>query len=232
MYKRTEYRMPNSIDVEIAHKGRYGAPGMERQKRRNPTTEEMQRANERNRIKKIRRKLNMNFGPDDFHVVLTYKKDERCDLETAMKQVRKWLDRIRYHYKKAGAVLKYIATVAIGERGAVHAHIVINGIKETVCLVKKYWKSGRVHLTPLDEEGEYSALAAYIMHQDTGSRKTKYICSRNLKEPRPETKDLKRFDADKIRPRKGWYIDKGSVEKGINPYTGFPHISYTMRRLI
>jgi hypothetical protein len=231
MYKKTEYRMPQSIEVEVTHKGRYGAPGMERGKRQKPTPEEVKRNNERQRLKRIRRKINMNFCQNDYHLVLTYRREERCTMEEAMIQIRKWLDRLRYYYKKAGEPLKYIAVVAIGERGAVHAHVILNGITDTPNLARKHWKKGRVHMTMLDDSGEYAQLAAYIMQQDTGQERMKYICSRNLKEPRPIKKDIKRFDPEKIRPYKGYYLDQDSIITGINPVTGYPYMQYTMKKV-
>lgn len=43
-----------------------------REKRENPTPEAVARYNEKMAEKKLRLLLNTNFGPEDFHLVLTY----------------------------------------------------------------------------------------------------------------------------------------------------------------
>lgn len=232
MYKRTIWRMPQSIDVEITHKGRYGARGEKREGRRNSTPEEVEKCNRRQAEKRIRRKINMNFQADDLHMVLTYRKEERCRLEEATKNLRTWLDRMRYNYKKGGQELKYIITTSIGERGAVHHHVIINNIDGiTAKTARKYWKKGRVYYTALDDTGEYGDLAAYIMKQDKGDQKLKYSCSRNLKMPKPEMREIRRPNWEEPKPFKGYYIDKGTVYEGINPVTGYPYQQYTMKKV-
>lgn len=232
MYKRTLWRMPQSIEVEIVHKGRHGAPGKGRKAKQKSTPEDVKEYNRRMAERRIRRKLNMNFGVDDFHMVLTYRKEERCGMEEATKTLRAWLDRMRYYYKKAGQPLKYIITTSIGERGAVHHHVIINNVDGvTAKTARRYWTRGRVHLTPLDDTGEYGDLAAYIMKQDTGDQKLKYSCSRNLKMPEPETKELQRPNWEAPKPFKGYYIDKETLYEGINPVTGYRYQNYTMRKV-
>lgn len=232
MYKRTLWRMPQSIDVEIVHKARYGAPGERRNKRSKPTPDDVERYNRQQAEKKLRRKINMNFKADDLHIILTYRRDERCTMEEAVKILRKWLDRMRYYYKKKNQQLKYIITTSIGERGAVHHHVIINNVDGiTTKIARKYWSKGRIHFTPLDDTGEYGDLASYIMKQDSGESKLKYSCSRNLKMPQPEVKELRRPNWKDPKPFKGYYIEKGSIHEGINPVTGYLYQQYTMRKV-
>lgn len=71
-YKKITYYCGETIEVEKKHTGRYGAPGQKRQKKRKPTREEIQKQNERLAVQKLRRKINTNFGADDYHIILTY----------------------------------------------------------------------------------------------------------------------------------------------------------------
>lgn len=78
-YKKITYYCGETIEVEKKHTGRYGAPGQKRQKKRKPTREEIQKQNERLAVQKLRRKINTNFGADDYHIILTYRPEERPD---------------------------------------------------------------------------------------------------------------------------------------------------------
>ena len=69
-YKKITYYCGEIIEVEKKHTGRYGAPGQKRQKKRKPTKEEIAKQNERLAIQKLRRKINTNFGADDYHIIL------------------------------------------------------------------------------------------------------------------------------------------------------------------
>ena len=59
----------------------------------------------------------------------------------------------------------------------------------------------------------------------------RYSCSRNLERPVPETKEYSRrtmrqvFNHDLV-PKKGFYIDKNSIKRGINAFTGMGYLYY------
>ena len=55
-YEKKTYRYRNAIEIEERHTGRYGAPGLKRQKKKKPTPEQMERQNQHNKEKKARRK--------------------------------------------------------------------------------------------------------------------------------------------------------------------------------
>lgn len=232
MYKRTIYRMPNCIYVELSHSGRYGAPGMPRRKKQNVTKEAQEKANQKRREKLMAMKINMNFLPGDFHLVLTYTRENRCGMEEAKKNLKRFLEKLRYRYDKVNEQLKYIAVTAVGERGAVHHHIIINNIEGTTMKwIRKYWEMGRPYFTPLDEEGDYRKLAQYIFKQDTSGEIHAYTCSRNLVMPTPEVTIMKRATFGEPKPKKGYYVEKESVFIGINPVTGFLYQHYTLRKV-
>lgn len=162
-YLKKIWRFPNSIEVEKVYSGRYGRRGGHAPKSK-PSPEEVQKINERNVINKLRRILKANFTEDDWHLVLTYKKDARPEPEAAKKLVDKFLRQMRNGYKKAGQSLKYILVTEYHNK-AIHHHLVINNIPETIGLVKKYWTYGRPNFSPMLEEHTYGELAEYLLKE-------------------------------------------------------------------
>ena len=79
----------------------------------------------------------------------------------------------------------------VGERGAMHIHMIINDID--MRKIEKLWKYGYVSSKPLDETGQYRKIAEYFIKYYQKTRKTTekiqskaYNCSRNLKRPEPK----------------------------------------------
>ena len=60
----------------------------------------MERVNQRNAEKNLRRLLNANFKKNDIHLVLTYRKDERPTPEESKEYLRKFLRDMRKIFKK------------------------------------------------------------------------------------------------------------------------------------
>ena len=239
-YIKKEYICGDVIEVEKTHTGRYGAPGQRRQKKKKPTREEVAKQNEINAVKKLRRKMNNNFDLGDYHLTLTYKKEIRPEPEGARKILSQFLKKLRAVYKKHGAELKYIVTTEY-KRKAIHHHLVINNTEllNVTMHVARLWEHGRPKFTVLDDTGDYSRLADYFI-KETGQsfrepdnpNKTRYSCSRNLKEPEVKKTILKaRTWREDPKPKKGWYIVKDSFYEGVNPVTGYRYQYYTMRRI-
>lgn len=117
-------------------------------------------------------------------------------------------------YKAQGQELKYIETAEIGERGAIHLHMVINDID--IREVKKLWSYGYVKAIPLDSSGQYRKLASYFIKYFQKTRgtteqiqKKAYNCSRNLIRPIPKKEVMwGRVFRKEIKVPKGWYLDK------------------------
>lgn len=76
-FRKKIWYFENSREVEYTHKGRYGAPGEKRGPRRKRTPADIKRANQTNRVNRVRRKIKANFREDDYWSTLTYKKEER-----------------------------------------------------------------------------------------------------------------------------------------------------------
>lgn len=236
MYVRKTYKLGDYREVVEYHNGRFGAPGEKRQKRRRLTTEQRRRKNAHQKMIVCRRKLRAHFSPSDYFVTLTYRKDDRPDdMTTAKDHLRKFLRQIRKTYKKLGRVMKWISNIEVGSRGAWHVHIVMNRIPGLDELIASAWPYGRIQQQLLYADGAYDRLAAYITKSPDTScalAESHYSSSRNLPIPEPEVKVFRHHATWKaIRIPKGWTLEPGTVMESVNPVTGYPYRTYTLRRL-
>lgn len=227
--------------IEKYRPGNYGAPGEQRGKKQKRTPEDIRRQNERNRWRRIQRLILNNFRPGDWHLILKYRPTERPESYQEAKQHRKrFLDKMRAAYKKAGIPFKWITVTERGKKGQVlHHHLVIQDIRkegvDTVQLVKQLWTYGNEFFVSLYEDGEYEKLAEYIVKAETKEEGEwcTYSRSRNLVPPKKimETVRRRSWRDPPVAPR-GWYVVKDSVYNGLNPVTGYPYQHYTLRKLI
>lgn len=240
VYRKIIYDMGVVIQIEKSMPGRYGAPGEKRGKKKKPTPEDVRKQNERRRWRKVQRLILMNFREGDWHLILKYRPGERPETYKEAKDHRKkFLDRMREAYRKAGIPFKWIAVTERGKRGQVlHHHLVIEDIRrdgtDTVKLVKKLWTYGGEFFSSLYEDGEYEKLAEYIVKAETKDEGgwCTYSRSRNLKEPVKTVERVyrRRWRNPPVAP-KGWYVVKDSVYNGENPVTGRPYQHYTIKKL-
>lgn len=241
-YKQIEYKAGATIEIIkcIPKQHREDWKGV-RQARRKKTKEEMDEANLRQAARKLTRKINANFRPGDWHLILTYRKDARPEPEEAKKQLKDFISGAREIYKKNGFALKYIHTTEYLNKG-IHHHIIINNINTgkltTADIVRKLWKGkGNPKFVPLYDNGEYKQLADYFIKETRKTRKDNphkqsYSCSRNLIIPQPEKrirKVKKTWDMDP-RPRKGYYIDQDTLYNGTDKL-GYPYQRYVMVKI-
>lgn len=233
MYIQKEYVFDDIIQVEKHFPGNYGSPGVPRGRRRQRTPEEMERQNRRNRETKLQRLILANFKPGDWHLVLNYR-GEKPGPEEARKNLRSFLGALRREYKKQGYELKYIAITERGKRGkTLHHHLIIKDLPQTTQLVKRSWKCGHCYFSDLYEDGDFEELSSYLLKAD-GKEESResYTRSRNLIVPVPKVMKMNRKTWKKIpKDRPGWYVEKGSVWNGENPFTGLPIQHYTLRRV-
>ncbi len=136
----------------------------------------------------------------------------------------------------------------------------LRGEIQTDKLISQYWKeitsesigkAGHVNYTPLYESGGYEALAQYLTKKPgqeeyeqlslfpEAERKDfiRYSTSRNLKRPVPEKKEYRRWTVRKLieegpKPAPGYFIDKNSIKKGVNRYTGMSWYRYREVKLV
>lgn len=242
-YIKTSCRIKDRKEVAKYYDIGYGAPGVPREKKKNRTPEEMARQNLWQRCRKLRRLIELNFDPGDWHVILTCRPEERPDLQEAPAVIRKFRDKLRKEYKKQGWELKYIITCETGKRGAVHWHMIVNdmhdGTQSTAAIIRRIWIRGRPHFSPLDDSGEYGRLAEYIVKETAGRiekentiEKLSYMASRNLIRPVEKREKISAGRWTKEpKPPKGWELVKGSLVNGINKFNGLPYQHYTLRRV-
>ena len=88
-----------TIEVERYYTNRYGQRGQRRGDKVKPTPEEMLRINNKIAEKKLRRILNANFEPGDYHLVLSYAKargEPNRGPESMKVDIRNFLKNLRY----------------------------------------------------------------------------------------------------------------------------------------
>lgn len=234
------YDLGDVIQVAKMKMGNHGAPGQKREKKKKKTPEDIRRQNEYNRWRKIQRIILANFKEGDWHLILKYRQGERPGTyEEAKEHRKKFLDRMRDAYRKAGIQFKWIIVTERGKKGQVlHHHLVIEDIRrdgiDTVKLVKKLWLYGNEFFVSLYGDGEYEKLAQYIVKAETKEECgwCTYSRSRNLVVPERKVEIIRhRRWRNPPVPPKGWYVVQDSVWNGENPVTGQPVQHYTLKRL-
>lgn len=244
--KTTRLRGGDILSVEEYHDGRYGAPGMPRQKKKKPTKEDMQKVNAMNKARLCQYRLLQYFITGDYFATLTYRVDARPpDMKTALKHWTNFIRKMRREYKKRGAPLFWIRNIERGTRGAWHIHLVINRIPDTANILEESWTYGGIYLTQIKKSKYYSEdfaeLASYLTKgaytrekKADGTlaapriRESSYGTSKNMPLPEPKKKPLVRWPKD-VKPKKGYYIAR--IHEGVNPKTGYKYRKYTMIRL-
>lgn len=207
--------------------------GKKRAQKTNPTSESVQKNNDRVSTLNLSRKINANFGPDDGHLILTWK-DEPTS-EEADHTFGLFRRRLQRKAKKLGIEVRMVWATELQSR--LHHHVIINRID--LALIRECWTWGRVKWIPLDDEsnGNYYRLAEYIIKETSenfrdpaNQTKQRYSCTRNLESPIivRQPASPREFSIDRIRPIKGYQIDMDTVTEYENPISGCPTISYMM----
>lgn len=247
-YREKIYYLPHNIDHEYVYVGNYGAKGEKRLLKLKPTPEQIQKQNQANRRRYVRRLILANFDKGDLWITLKYPAGTRfSDSEVMKKDIKAFIRKLRSVYKKAGEELKYIYRLEIGKKGAPHIHILINRGKQlnTMDILGQAWKPGRFNVTPYEGEYRVDDLAKYITKlpeeeerqlsffpEDDRKSLVRFQSSRNLIKPQPVIKEYKRRTLRSLviegpKPTRGYVIDKNSINTGTNPYTGMSWYRYT-----
>lgn len=235
-YIKNTYTYPDgTIEVEKVFSPRYGR-NISNGPRKKPTSEEVAKVNMRNMIKKLTRTIRANFCSDDYHLTLTYKKDNRPSPEEAKKVLKKYIAKLRKEYKTRGHPLKYIIVTEYHNK-AIHHHMIINNPDNFEKLIRKTWEGGGVNFSPLYENGDYDELAAYLVKEVKKTRTEKknkpgYTRSRNLIEPTLK-REIVHSQSWREQPpiKKGYFLDKNSLVQGISELTGMPYQYYRLIKI-
>ena len=225
-----------TVEVEKYYTLRYKTKGVRRGEVINPTSEEQKDINLKQAEKKLRQRLNANYGDGDFHVVWDYKKEERPNTREEMREdADKALRELRKEFKKQGKELKYIHIMEIGQKGAKHHHLVINYIDTKI--LQKCWVKGRVKVFPLDDTGQYAELASYLIKQTSKNKELqskRWNSSKNLIIPEPQKTVISKSEYFRTIPKaeKGYYVEKNSVQNGISKFSGYEYLRYTLIKLL
>jgi len=197
----------------------------------------MERYNRKLQERKLTGLINHNFKENDYFITLHYNIHKRPSPAEAKIQLTAFLRKLRRLYKKHGAELKYIKVTAYGSKGGIHHHIVINNIGLNISLISALWdfSDRKPDFTPLYKNGEYSALAVYLIKQSRSGNGEEingryYSGSHNLIQPPLKVDKYIERIAWKEPPktRKGYFIDPDSIDAGVNERTGRPYLFYRM----
>lgn len=205
------------------HRGRRG-------KRVNPSSEKVQKNNDRIAERNLRRLLAANFGYGSGHFTLTYGDKAPSNIQ-AKKDLECFLKKLRRDLRKEDIELKYIAVTEY-ENHRIHHHLVINTVN--VKAVNDLWSKGWIKMSALDKTGNYCRLASYLIKEtqktfrtEESAHKRRYSTSRNLVKPivkREFVSGAELFDDPKPMP--GYYIDQDSVRRYEHPFTKVEHLEY------
>lgn len=226
-----------TIEITKKHSCKYINKKMARSEKKNDAPEDLKKRNERNAETNLRRLINTNFKYQDIHLVLTYKKENRpTTTEGAKRDLEKFLRKLRTYFKKRNIELKYIAVTEY-ENKAIHHHLIINSM-DTRDLTD-LWTHGQPRPTYLDNSGQYGQLASYLIKETSkkfnsaaGVHKKRWCASKNLKKPEISRRIISSSSWSKnLKPKKGYYIEKGSERFGIHEVTGYQYQFYRMIKI-
>lgn len=235
-----------TIEVERYYTNRYRQAG-ERSKKVKATTEGQIKINNKQAEKNLRRLINHNFGPGDYHLVLDYIRQPGIadrSPEDMKKDISIFTRECRKLYRKAGLEFKYIHVMEIGDKGARHHHLIVNHIDVNIlqsAWYKAYSGHNRIKVFPLDDSGNYSKLASYLikytshhLHDPDRLIGKRWSSSRNLKKPVTKKKIITARNWFRTEPKakKGYVVLKDTIESGITSaeYYGYGFFRYTMVR--
>ena len=234
-------------DVIFISKSKYmNKQHLRRRKLKNNVTSEKQKEiNRRIAERKLLMLLHKHFGGNGLHMILSYKTEPKSKAE-ARKEIEKFLRRLRYRYAKNGYELKYIQVTEYKNK-RLHHHLIINSIdKLSVSDIQRLvWKNGLIRYTPLEKDGYYNELAAYLIKETSKTFNTiervfgkRYTSSKNLTLPEKKEEIKNGIEADIINIPLTYAFEgtqyaliKGSEYIGLNDYTGIIYTEYAMREI-
>jgi hypothetical protein len=245
VYIKRTWKAGRTIEVKKTYSARYGKR-ISRGANIGETGKAQEEVNRRKAIAELRRILNENFKPGDWHTTFTYPTENPPGKMQAKKTLEKFLRWLRLLYKEQETELRYVhVTEYLHKR--IHHHIILPDMPGRMELVKALWKKviAEQFYTPeerergeplylrfpwvqLDDSGQYGQLAEYLIKETDKTRKTpdafskrRYCCSKNIVHPKPTVEIIKAKEWRKDPPqRKGFYIDKRTSFNGVSEQNG------------
>lgn len=197
--------------------------------KKNITAEKVQKNNDRLAILNLTKILNANFGDGDLHITLTYA--DVPDIITAKKDRKNFIERLKYRMKKQGKELKAICVTEY-ENKRPHHHIILN--TNDIEMIVECWGKGHIHTSALDDTGNYSELAKYLVKETNKTfrrkdsvHKRRYARIGKLIYPVTTEHDssYEELIEDPV-PISGYYIPIGCQRRFEHPITGLEHQEY------
>lgn len=144
--------------------------------------------NEQETVKRLARLINCNFGEGDLWLQLLYPAgEEPATLEEAKEIITKKLRRIAaLHKKRTGEKLRWILVDSntdprTGAETVIHHHLVMDRLAWED--VTAEWPEGRISYRLLDNRGDYTGIAKYMIDNAARGSKNRWRCSQGLKKP-------------------------------------------------
>ncbi len=181
----------------------------------------------------LRRLMNANFKDGDYLVTMDYFRNIPKDSKEMQKGMQSFIRRIKYKFDKEKKLLKYIYVKEVGPKGSRHIHLMLNQCP--IEWIRESWKAGGIHINPLYSQGQYAQIASYFIKYSKKTEETegkligkRWYGSRTLIKPRITKRIIKanRY-SEKIKHKKGFFLDKSSVESGVNIF-GYSFFAYTL----
>lgn len=236
-YIKKTFITGNVIEIEKVYSIRYKGKRAQRGPKVNPTPEAMKEVNEKNCHKKLRRILNTNFDGRSYHATITYYASNRPeDAEQAKKDIAKFWRTL----KRRCANVKYVAVAEHTKNGNIHFHAIIKADELSTAEIAACWGLGGVYFRNLDPDGDYDALAWYLLKETKNTYHDKdrrvfgkrWCESKNLVHVEPIVEIIQAESWQETpKPVKGYYVLKDSVTSGVSMITGWPYQYYRMLRL-
>ena len=199
--------------------------------KRGKTPQQMQKANFNRAFRRFTQLGNKNFGEND--IFGTFTSAEGCTMEEFERIKRRFMDRLRTRYKRAGVRFDYLGIVESTKQGTQHhIHMILRGGALTRDKIEKLWKTGIANTRNVQvkfEEKGVEGLCRYMtQHKDTQEKlmARKWFSSKGLKQPKTTYSDRKfsrgaaariekavQEDARKLFEKKypGWYLTDYSL---------------------
>ena len=206
---RKKIQAGDVYEVEEFYSPRTIGKKYERGRRESLTSEEQEKRNLQIARKNMTRRINANFGGQDYFLLLTH--DQIVTVDDAKRIISNFFKRLRrYRLKNGFSDLKYISVIET--QGRVHHHVVMNAfenlsMKEAQEILQDIWGRGLVKIKHLYKNQKDNRLATYISKENIKKGAKRWSSSRNLKQPEIKIELVKESKNRRpLRPPKGYQI--------------------------